>query len=103
MNTIYQYKLPRDLQQDVEFPRGARILSAQSLGVHVWIWALVDTEETARDYRRIIILKTGEEIPFHTDLLEYIGTVQFEDGATVLHVFEMPSETKHNWPTKIAP
>jgi hypothetical protein len=72
----------------VEMPKGARLLTAKSLGAHVWVWAIVDATEKETEQRRIAVLKTGQEIPVNPDLLTHIETVQFSEGELVLHVFE---------------
>jgi hypothetical protein len=88
MNTIYKYKLKQQELQYVEMPLGAEILSAQSLGVHVWVWALVNADEKQKERRWVAVYKTGEPIQVKTDELKFIDTCQFEEGALVLHVFE---------------
>lgn len=88
MNTIYKYKVKQEAVTEVEMPRGARLLTAKSLGVHVWVWAIVDTEEKEKEFRKIAVLKTGQEIPVNPDLLTHVETVQFREGELVLHVFE---------------
>lgn len=92
MKTIYKYKVKQEEVVDVEMPAGARILTAKALGAHVWVWAIVDTEEKGREIRRIAVLKTGQEITANIDLLLPIETVQFGGGELVLHVFEYPVE-----------
>jgi hypothetical protein len=88
MITIYKYKVKQETVTSVEMPRGARLLTAKSLGAHVWVWALVDTEEKDKETRQIAVLKTGQDVPVNPDLLTHIETVQFGDGELVLHVFE---------------
>ena len=91
MNTVYKYRLKKQETQHVELPLGARILTAQSLGDNIWIWALVDTDSKKREKREIVILKTGQEVSLENpDRLLHIGTVQFDSGALVYHVFELP-------------
>lgn len=92
MKTIYKYKVKQDEVVDVEMPAGARILTAKALGAHVWVWAIVDTDEKEREIRRIAVLKTGQEIPVNSELLLHIETVQFGGGELVLHVFECPAD-----------
>jgi len=88
MNTIYKYKLKQQELQYVELPLGAKILTAQGLGVHVWVWALVEAEQKKKERRWIAMYKTGEPIQVKIEELVFLNTVQFEDGALVLHIFE---------------
>jgi hypothetical protein len=91
MNTVYKYKIKKSEQQQVEMPMGARIVAAQSLGDNIWLWSLVDTDEKSREKRNIVVMKTGQEISIaHPDRLLHLGTVMFDSGALVYHVFELP-------------
>lgn len=92
MNTIYKYKVRQEAVTKVEMPLGARLLTAKSLGSHVWVWAIIDTEETEREMKSIAVIKTGAEIPGNPDLLTHIETVQFAEGELVYHVFECHQE-----------
>jgi len=60
--------------------------------VHVWIWAIVDADPKERESRRFAILKTGQSIDFNTDVLTHVGSVQFDEGGLVYHVFEYPGD-----------
>lgn len=88
MITIYKYKVKQEAVTEVEMPKSARLLTAKSLGAHVWVWALVDTTDKEKEIRKIAVLKTGQEVPVNPDLLTHIETVQFGEGELVLHVFE---------------
>ncbi len=69
-------------------PKGARILSVQPQGKTLALWAIVDMSQPAEE-RTFISEMTG--IDFGVDDLsdtEFLGTVQFSNGAFVLHVFE---------------
>jgi hypothetical protein len=88
MTTIYKYKLKQQTLHYVELPVGARVLTAQALGVHIWVWALVEVQEKRKERRWFAVYKTGEPIDVKINELVYVNTVQFEEGALVLHVFE---------------
>jgi hypothetical protein len=91
MNTVYKYKIKKLEHQQVEMPMGARIVAAQSLGDNIWLWSLVETDEKKREKRNIVVLKTGQEISIaHPDRMLHLGTVMFDSGALVYHVFELP-------------
>lgn len=85
-HVIYKYPLEVTDRQDVEMPQGAKILSVQTQGEVVCLWALVDKQrEIVR--RKIRILGTGHE---HEESYTsgYIGTTQQANGALVWHVFD---------------
>ena len=88
MNAILKYKLKQQDLQFVEMPVGARLISAHSLGMHVWVWAMVDMEVKKKERRWFAVYKTGQPIDVIPAELINLGTVQFEEGALVLHVFE---------------
>lgn len=92
MKTIYKYKVRQEELVEVDLPQGARILTAQAQGMHIWLWAIVDTAVTEKEPRRIAVLKTGQEILMNTEVLIHIGSVQFDEGGLVYHIFECPKE-----------
>lgn len=89
--TIWKYRLsPREGQQDVEMPMGAKILSVQSQYDEICIWAVVNPEQTEMDTVRFNNLYTGSPIPRNPG--EYMATCQVQRGEsrsfiTVVHVF----------------
>lgn len=88
METVYKYKLSKDLTQTIEMPVGAQILTCQiQHGVPV-LWAKVNTRMMATDFRKIVLAETGDEISHEYKELIYISTIQLFEGAYILHVFE---------------
>ena len=91
----YEVNLGRVGSVGTVMPQGARILSVQvqpvdlGLGAHrnvVMLWALVD--ENAKQARRLITgYDTGLALP-NGDPGKFIGTVQLQGGALVLHFFD---------------
>ena len=92
MKTIYKYKVRQVEMVEVEMPVGARILTAQAQGMHIWIWAIVDTEVKDQEIRKLAVLKTGQEVTMDTDAMVHLGSVQFDEGGLVYHVFECPQD-----------
>lgn len=85
MKTIYKY--PIALDGKVEMPIGAVVLTAREQDDNICIWAQVDTLQAAVETRTFQVFGTGNEIP--TDhVMCYFGTVMFQGGALVFHVFE---------------
>ena len=82
MRSIWKFKIGA-IDDIVEMPVGATILSAAVQGQEVYIWAIVDVN--APTAKRIIrMFTTGSYI--QTDGLEFVGTV-FVDWL-VFHVFD---------------
>ncbi|MBI5772311.1 MAG: hypothetical protein HZA89_01040 [Verrucomicrobia bacterium] len=96
MQTIYKYKLKREGLHHVELPVGARLLTVQPLGAHIWVWAIVSAEEKKKERRWFAVYKTGEPIDVNPGELKHIGTAQFEGGELVLHVFEFTELAGHD-------
>lgn len=87
MITIHKYTLPRrPVSTDVEMPADAQILCCQAQHGQIQIWAKCENEHPA-EIRTFYVFETGQRISSTTQLA-YIGTVQFDDGERVFHVFE---------------
>ena len=69
----------------ISMPVGAQILTAQEQGSGVALWALVDPGAQKHN-RTFSVYATGQT--HHDNPGLYIGTVQVQGGAIVLHVFE---------------
>lgn len=63
----------------------AKILTVNTQGVNLFLWALVDTEYSDIE-RTIYIHGTGHEMI--NPLSKYINTVFMENGKLVFHIFE---------------
>lgn len=83
---IETWRIPGTVR--LSLPKGANILCAQSQHEHLAIWALVDTGQV-REERVLAVYETGKQLPADPGI--YIGTVQFDNGAYVVHVFEATS------------
>lgn len=84
--SIWKFPIAILYYQEIEFPKGAQILSVQEQYGEVCLWAKVDKEAQV-EMREIIVLGTGHLIPGDTND-HYIGTVQQAGGRLVWHVFE---------------
>jgi hypothetical protein len=84
--TIYKYLLQDT--QNIELPKGARILSVGQQKNMIFIWAVIDPTQP-KEIRRFHVFGTGHLVPEHIANCGYfIGTVHLFDGALVFHVFE---------------
>lgn len=84
MITVHKYEWPGNLTR-VTFlmPRNAEILCAQVQRENICIWVRV-ADERSKEERHFQMCGTGHVAPDG----KYIGTVQFEGGALIFHIFE---------------
>lgn len=89
MKTIYKYPLKIETPQTIILPIGAKILSIQNQLDEAVLWAIVDNN-VKTEQRHFYFFGTGHELPevFGTDL-NYITTIQQDDGNYVWHIFEI--------------
>lgn len=86
MRSIFKYVLARVPRQILTLPDGAQILSVDRQFENLVLWAAVDPERPV--VRRVFhTALTGEDVP---DNGEHLATVKFNDGAFIVHVFEVP-------------
>lgn len=84
---IYKYQIDVG-NLTVDMPEYAEILSVQVQRGVICIWALGDPEQPLRK-RTFDIFGTGHDIQCNGGIERiHIGTVQFNGGDLVLHVFE---------------
>jgi hypothetical protein len=84
--TIYKYPIKIADSQKVKLPLNAEILTAQTQGETLCLWAKVEERNTDTEERTIEVFGTGH--PMSDDARRYIGTTQMQGGALVWHVFE---------------
>lgn len=80
---IYKYKLNKCGSQIVMMPKSAIVLSVQNQRGKLVLWADAPTGPMER--RKFVACVTGMPSPFGT----YLGTVQFDGGNYVVHVYEV--------------
>ncbi len=92
MKTVHKFVLgsPGDLRPrtTLQMPTDAKILSAQVQDGKAVLWALVGTRWWKAE-RQILALVTGEKLPVMEDDAVFISTLQFADGAFVIHLFDL--------------
>ncbi len=87
MKTIYKYPIEATDSQDVEMPKGAKIIKTDTQDGKICLWAVIDPNETKVEQVTIKVAGTGH--PIEEDKLDYIGTVQQWGGKLVWHIFEV--------------
>lgn len=85
MAEIHKYIIDYD-RTDIEMPLDSEILSVQNKHGRMVIWALTEPSKPV-EVRTFIKVLTGFEMNEPT--ARYIGTVQFDDGNYVNHLFEI--------------
>ena len=83
MKTIWKYPLSEKCS--FAMPQGAKILTVARQNDESCLWALVDSEAPLCR-RTFVMLGTGHEILENN--LTFLGSVQYIEGAIVMHVFE---------------
>lgn len=85
---IWKYQLETTDWNEIEMPIGAEILTVQTQGENVCLWALVNPNED-KEKRVIEIIGTGNPVECDSKFTrKYINTYQLLEGRLVFHVFE---------------
>lgn len=90
--SIHKFPLRERVNQTMDMPRGAEILSLQVQKGIICIWAKVDTslpEESDLVTRHFKIFGTGEPLDFGGSEAKYIGTCLVSNDTLVWHVYEI--------------
>lgn len=86
MKTIWKYQLTFNDLNEIEIPKGGKVLSFGNQFDVGCLWAMVDPE-AEKEKRRFRIFGTGHPIEISVNL-DYIGTAQFDGGNLIFHLFE---------------
>lgn len=85
--TIWKFILDIDDHVTVLMPKGAKVLTVQMQHGKACVWAICNPK-AEKEERRFCWFGTG--FPSMSLLhLDYVGTVQFDNGALVFHLFEV--------------
>jgi hypothetical protein len=84
---VWKYSLDWSAFQQLDMPRGAKVLSLQVQNGEPKVWVLVNGSEP-HERRSFGTYATGETLPTGTDLGRFVGTYQRNGGDLVFHVFE---------------
>ena len=86
---IYKYELPVSDSPVIKMPIGAEILCVDNQNDTLYIWAIIDpnAEQVSMKFK---VFVTGQIINDNLVLKrDFIGTVLFNNGSLVFHVFYM--------------
>ncbi|MGV7002537.1 DUF7352 domain-containing protein [Priestia megaterium] len=87
MYSVWKFPLVADHSQQLDLPLGSKVLSVESQGDDIVIYALVNTEQTEKEVKEIRAYGTGHDIP--NDIIEYtfLGTTKLYNDSMVFHIF----------------
>jgi hypothetical protein len=87
MYSILKYTLRDEGTQAVEMPLGSEILSVESQGDDIVLFASVKPQEESKMVYEIKVFTTGQEISLNLTNYRFIGTVNMHGGAFIFHVY----------------
>lgn len=85
MKTVYKYPIARQIEQYIDMPVEATILSFHAQDDCFFIWVLLPDTEALRERRHFRLFGTGEEMPRYPN--KYVGTIH-DHLNVVWHLFE---------------
>ncbi len=88
VRTIWKFPIFAPQRYTTMMPVGAEILSVQVQGEEAQMWALVDPNQPGEP-RTFQSFGTGH--PVDAEIVKHLGTVQFDGGDLIFHVFEVAS------------
>ena len=83
---IHKFLIDRREGGQVPLNAGFKVLSIQPQGQHIAVWVANDEDQEVKAPVTFGILQTGDVFP-EPDYVTYVGTVQFDHGHYVAHVF----------------
>ena len=88
MNTIYKYVIldAVGVHDELTLPIGSKLLSVESQGMTVVLYAQIDTERKSTEQYELFMYGTGHLV-HHYRTAKFLGTAKMNDGALMWHVF----------------
>ena len=87
MKTVWKFPLGVADSQVILLPKGAKILSVAVQMNIPCIWAMVDSSETQKESRTILMRGTGHPAN-GAENAKFLGTVILYNGQIVFHIFD---------------
>ncbi|MBT2759901.1 hypothetical protein [Paenibacillus sp. ISL-20] len=84
--SVWKYTLEVDESQDIDMPKGSEIISVETQGESIVIYALVRPQEE-KDTYRVLVYGTGHDIHLNVTEYKFLGTAKFGNGELMFHVF----------------
>lgn len=87
-NTIWKYTLNNNNElTHIDLPLGAEVLSVETQGSEIVLYALVNPNERATQQIEVRTYATGQVIDVNITDYRFVGTVKMFNGALMYHVF----------------
>ena len=90
---IHKYPLALNGRDVLVLPVGSRILSAGNQREELVLWVEVKPEEQSGVEQRFYMAMTGEVLPEGMSAWLPVGTVQFQGGGFIVHVYRAPTHS----------
>jgi len=87
MQSVWKFPVEAIQIQRLEVPKGSKVLSVDTQGEGVVVYALVSPAQTEKEYKEIRIYGTGHTIADDIDECTFLGTVKLQEETLVFHVF----------------
>ena len=86
-NTIWKYTLNAEKVNIIDMPLGAEVLSVETHGTDIVLYALVNSTEKAQQQIKVITYGTGHAIDVNISDFKFLGTAKLYKGSLMFHVF----------------
>ena len=89
MYSVWKFPLKAEERQLLEVPLHSKILSVNTVNEEMVVYALVNTEQTEKEFKEVRVYGTGHNIPGGIDNYTFLGTTEIISnfGTLVFHVF----------------
>lgn len=86
-NMIWKYTLNAETINFIEMPLGAEVLSVETQGAEIVLYALVNSMEKAQQQIEVRTYGTGHEIDVNISNYKFLGTSKLYNGSLMFHLF----------------
>lgn len=90
MYSVWKFPLKAGEQcQVLEVPLHSKLLSTETVNEEIVIYALVNTQQTEKEFKEVRVYGTGNNIPGGIDNYTFLGTTKINSnfGTLMFHVF----------------
>lgn len=86
-NTIWKYILNAGQVNNIDIPLGAEVLSVETQGDDIVLYALVNSVEKSKQQIEVRAYGTGHDIDVNLSDYNFLGTAKLHNGSLMFHVF----------------
>jgi hypothetical protein len=87
MYSVWEFSIEAEECQVLEIPLDAKLLSTETKGDDIVVYALVNTEQTQKEYKDVRVYRTGDKISDVITEYNFLGTANLYNGSLMFHVF----------------